>query len=602
MALAGLVSLLLCRAASAQQPAASAQQPGATGQQRFEETVVVTGTAAPAPLSEVPRSLCVVSRAWIAALPVRSVADALRLGHGLDVSSRGDGAVQSDFSLRGAGFGQTLVLVDGVRLNDSQTGHHNGDIPVPLEDVERIEVLEGPGSSLYGADAFGGVVQVITRQDGARLAGHLMGGSFGYGDAGLSGRTKHDAFSAALSLSAQRSDGFVADRDFRLLQARGRVSVGRNTRLALSHLDKDFGALGFYGAAPSREATRQSLASFERSFSAGERLAGDVVAFARAHGDHFVYDRRDPSLSDNRHESRSLGLALRLHRSLGRFGRLSAGAEAGGDWIDSTTLGERGFGRGSVFTEMEARVGRLAARPGLRFDAYGRFGSALSPSLAVGGPLRPGIRWRASAGRGFRVPTFTELYYHDPNHEASPDLRPESAWGADAGLDVDLAAGASAGVTAFGRREANVIDWVRPSAAERWRTENVHDVRAHGVETSARGRRGPAEIQLRHTWLETSAPALPLQSKYVLDFARHAFGCDLRATLPARLRLAPSLEYRRKVDGRAWWLLDVRLTRAVGRVELYVDGRNLADAHYQEIRGVDMPGRSLAAGVRSSVR
>ena len=67
--------------------------------------------------------------------------------------------------MRGANFGQMLVLVDGVRLNDVQSGHHNGDIPVPLDAVERIEVLHGPGASLFGADAFGGTVNVITRRD-----------------------------------------------------------------------------------------------------------------------------------------------------------------------------------------------------------------------------------------------------------------------------------------------------------------------------------------------------------------------------------------------------------------------------------------------------
>jgi len=582
--------------------------PSGHAQQRFQEAVVVTGSAEPARLSELGRSLDVVTRERIAALPVRTLADALRLASGLDVSARGDGGVQMDFSLRGAAFGQTLVLVDGVRLNDAQTGHHNGDIPVPLDEIERVEVLEGPGSSLYGADAFGGVIQVITRDGGPRLAGRLAGGSFGYGEAALSGRAKGERTSAALALSAQRSDGFVADRDFRVLEARARVSTGRNTRFTLSHLDKQFGALGFYGRtadgapAPSREWTRQSLASFDDSFSVGERLAGSVLAFARVHADHFVFDRRNPALSDNRHSSRALGLALRLHRSLGGFGRVSAGAETGADWVHSTTLGDRGFGRASLFAEAESRIGPIVARPGLRFDAYGRFGSALSPSFALSAALHPRLRWRTSAGKGFRVPTFTELYYRDPNHQASSDLRPETAWGADTGLDLDLGRGFDARVTAFGRWESNVIDWVRPSAAERWHTENVRALRTHGFETSLRRQRGPVEAQARYSWLESRAPSLALESKYALDFSRHAFGLDLRAKLPRGVQVAPSAEYRRKADGRDWWLLDLRLTRAIGRFELYADGRNLTGAGYQEVRGVDMPGRSIGVGVRAATR
>ncbi len=568
----------------------------------------MTGTAEPTPLSELGRSLDVVTRERIAALPVRTLAEALRLGGGLDASARGEGGVQMDFSLRGAAFGQTLVLVDGVRLNDAQTGHHNGDIPVPLEEVERIEVLEGPGSSLYGADAFGGVIQVITRDGGPRLSGRLGGGSFGYGEAAIRGALTRGERSATLALGMQRSDGFEADRDFRVIEGRARVAAGRNTHLTLSHLDKDFGALGFYGTtadgapAPSRETTRQSLASVDHSFALGERLAGSLVAFARAHEDHFVFDRRNPALSDNRHQSRALGLALRLHRALGGFGRVSAGAETGADWVRSTTLGDRGYGRASLFAETESRLGRLVVRPGLRFDAYGRFGSALSPSLAASVSLGPRLSWRASGGRAFRVPTFTELYYRDPNHQASSDLRPEKAWGGDTGLDLDLGRGFAASVTLFGRWESDVIDWVRTSAAERWHTENVRELRTHGLETSLRRQLGPVAAHVSYTWLESRAPALTLESKYALDFSRHALALDLLARLPGGLAVAPSAEYRRKADGRQWWLLDLRMTRRLGRLELYLDGRNLTDAQRQEVRGVDLPGRSFGVGVRAAVR
>src|SRR6185436_14184725 len=112
-------------------------------------------------------------------LPVRSVADVLRLAASVDVRARGGAGVQSDFAVRGASFGQMLVLVDGVRLNDAQSGHHNGDIPVTVEDIERIEILHGPGSSLFGADAFGGTVNVITRREVTPASAVLETGSYG---------------------------------------------------------------------------------------------------------------------------------------------------------------------------------------------------------------------------------------------------------------------------------------------------------------------------------------------------------------------------------------------------------------------------------------
>src|SRR5688572_16167381 len=130
----------------------------AAAQNSFRQEVVVTAAASPVELGSVTRTLTIITRDEISALPVHSVADLLRLVAAVDVRARGERGSQTDFAVRGANFGQMLVLVDGVRLNDAQSGHHNGDIPVPLDAVERIEVLHGPGSSIFGADAFGGTV------------------------------------------------------------------------------------------------------------------------------------------------------------------------------------------------------------------------------------------------------------------------------------------------------------------------------------------------------------------------------------------------------------------------------------------------------------
>jgi outer membrane cobalamin receptor len=574
--------------------------PAPVGQGRFSETVVVTGAAEPTPRSEVGRAVTLITKEQAAHLPVHGIVDLLDLAPGVEVRSRGEHGVQSDFSLRGAAFGQTLVLIDGIRQNDSQTGHHNADIAVPLDDVERIEVLSGPGSSLYGADAVGGVIQLITRRDGPGLSGRLAAGGSGFLDGALSGRVTGKGLAASLTLGGQRSDGFTLDRDYRVLEGRGSLLVGSQTRFSLSHLDKEFGAKGFYGPAPSREWTSQTLLSAERTFTAGDHLAGNLRAYARDHDDHFVYDQRQPALSDNRHQSRSTGLTLTLHRELGSTGRVSLGSEAGADWVDSSTLGDHGYGRASLFLEVQERVAGVFIQPGLRFDAYGRFGSALSPALAVTGPLGSRLRWRASGGHAFRVPTFTELYYHDPNNLGNPELGPERAWGADAGLELVSRSPWALGITAFGRWDESVIDWVRPGPGVRWHTQNVRNVTTSGIETSARRRLGPASLGIRYAWLETRAQALELQSKYVSDFARHALNADLKLDLPWSLCLAETTGYRRKADGRAWWALDLRLSKALGRFSFYGEATNLLDASYQEIRGVDVPGRAFAVGVKAS--
>src|SRR5687768_7968437 len=148
--------------------------------QRLEQSVVVTATADPIPYQNLARSVQVLNREQIEKLPVRSVADLIGYASSVEVRSRGPMGIQSDFSVRGAGFGQTLVLVNGIRINNTQSGHHNADFPVLLDDIERIEILNGPGSSLYGADAFGGTINIITRDPGSRTRVEVAGRQHGF--------------------------------------------------------------------------------------------------------------------------------------------------------------------------------------------------------------------------------------------------------------------------------------------------------------------------------------------------------------------------------------------------------------------------------------
>src|SRR5687767_1952256 len=227
--------------------------------QPYRQTVVVTAAATPVELGSVTRSLTVITREQLEMLPVHTVADALRLLSSVDVRARGERGVQSDFAVRGANFGQMLVLIDGVRLNDAQTGHHNGDIPVPLDAVERIEVLHGPGSSIFGADAFGGTINVITRRDVAPASGLIQGGSFGLvaarGQAGFA----RGQLRQTLAASVDRSAGFMLERGFAVAGISSRTSLGSSGSLLASFVSKDFGANGFYGNAPSHEWTNQTM-------------------------------------------------------------------------------------------------------------------------------------------------------------------------------------------------------------------------------------------------------------------------------------------------------------------------------------------------------
>jgi outer membrane cobalamin receptor len=566
---------------------------------QFKDQLVVTGSVAPAPLGTLGRSLAVIPAADIDALPFDAVVDVLRLLSSVDVRARGPFGAQTDFAVRGGNYGQTLVMVDGARLNDAQAGHHNGDLPVPLAAIERIEVLPGGGSSLHGADAFGGTINVITRASLGGWQADLSAGSFDLLDTSASGGLTQGALSQTLAGSFSRSSGFMPDRDHKVFTGSYRLTAGDRTSLSVGYADKAFGANGFYGPAPSREWTTQTLVNLEQRVLQRDRLIGTFETFYRTHSDHFIYDERNPALSENRHRTHAVGADLKLRFTASEQTELSVGAAGGGDWVRSTNLGDHDFGRGSLFAELQQHIGsRVTLSPGVRFDGYNTFGSAWSPSLAASAWSSQRVKWRASVNHAFRVPTFTELYYHDPNNQGSADLKPERAWTTDAGADLFLARGWTAAATVFGRWEDNVIDWVRASPTERWVSTNVRDVRSRGIETALHrtlGAHGMASVQ--YTWQRVNADSLGVLSKYVLDYSTRSLALAGAAHAGA-WSAGPRLEYKHRIDGRAYWVLDARVGRRIGDWEIFADGANLLNQDYQEITGVAMPGRWAKLGIR----
>jgi iron complex outermembrane receptor protein len=567
--------------------------------QDYRQTVVVTAAATPVELGTVTRTVVVINREEIEALAVHSVADVLRLTSSVDVRARGERGAQTDFSVRGAGFGQMLVMVDGVRINDAQSGHHNGDIPVPLQAIERIEVLYGPGSSLFGADAFGGTVNVITRKT-TTPALVVEGGSFGFGGLQAQAGVARGSTTETLSASADRSSGFMYDRDFKTGVVQSRTDFGGRSHVVASYLWKEFGANNFYGGnAPSREWTNQALISADRRLGTAAGWSYIADASYRTHGDHFVFDERTPALSDNTHRTHTVLGAVKATRTVRGNGSLTVGVEGGGDWIRSTTLGDHAVRRISGFGEWrQAVTSRVQVDASFRADRYSEFGAAWSPSVGVGWWATPKLRLRASTGRAFRVPTFTERYYSDPANLASPDVVPETAWAGEGGADAFLGNGRLVQATVFGRADSDVIDWLRPTAADRWRTYNVRDVATRGVELSVRKQLPrQAFVQAAYTALDLNAPTVTQLSKYLLDYAPHSLIAAASIPMPGDVRLAPRVEYRHRTRSSGtsdFVVLDARVARRLGPLlDLAIDGTNLLDRAYQEIGGVEMPGAAM---------
>jgi iron complex outermembrane receptor protein len=280
---------------------------------------------------------------------------------------------------------------------------------------------------------------------------------------------------------------------------------------------------------------------------------------------------------------------------------MTLGGELGGDWISSNNLGDHSYAKTSLFAEFQWNFGKTAVLyPGLRLDYYSNFGAAASPSLSGSWWILPRIRLRSSVGQAFRIPTFTELYYHDPNNQANEALKPERAWSADLGFDFIPAKNWLGSVTLFSRQERNVIDWIRSSASEKWHTSNIRRLHTRGVELGVERSLGSgAGVSARYSRISMDAGAVNYISKYVLDYARDSWSASTFFPIPLALEYRQTLTYKRRADGRSYWLMDGRLERKFRQFAAGIDFVNLLDSRYQEVIGVDMPGRWLMLSIRT---
>ncbi len=568
-------------------------------QSELHETVVVSADQTPVEFESLSRTVTVLRRDQIEQIPATSVNDLLRYVASVEVKSRSPFGVQSDISIRGAGFGRILVMVNGVRMNDSQTGHHNADLPVAVADIERIEVLHGPGSSVHGADAFGGTINIITRdssENSSRVS--LSAGQHGLVDGSVSVGLKGRNVRQSLSFWGTRSSGFMFDRDFRTLGISSQTSIKENTAINFSYVDKSFGANQFYGPSPSREWTNSTLVSLRHATDRTGPTNLSFQAFYRTHGDRFLWDIRRPGLFENQHRTHAAGSRVTLTRAISESMNMVFGSEFGGDWIRSGNLGDHQFFRSGLFAQMQYQSSRNSSMTaGLRWDHTTAFGGAVNPAVSAGWWVHPSLRFRTKAGHAFRIPTFTEQYYADPNHQAGPELQPESSWETEAGMDWFPRASWLLRGSVFYRWEDDVIDWVRTSAEEKWQSMNIRAVEARGAEISLERPIGDgAMIQIQYSYLDLLAEEFSMLSKYVFDYPRHSLTGFSSFSLPFSLSFSQRIDYKKRQDGRDYWIVDARLVRDFEEVSVFAEVTNLLNTSYQELLGIDMPGRWVRAG------
>lgn len=576
----------------------------------FEEAIVVTASLDEEQDGDIPAAVSVIEAVEIEARQTTEVAALLASLPAMTVVQSGSPGQVTSLFTRGTNSDQTLVLWNGVELNDPYFGGFNWAF-MPTEGVGRVEAVRGPFSSLYGGDALGGVVQILSApREGADL--QLEGGENSYWRGQVSASTNFGSTRVEVAGHLRRGDGQV-DNDFfdgesLMARAEWEMQPGMSLGVLVRAADADTG-IPFSGGAPSPE----------RRISWQERLVavpfradlGDWQVQAQVSGLTYDNQFRDPedlygfTASDT--ESESLRARAVASYRLGEGSWLAVGSEWDRAQVsDTSTFGTNldGANQGTValFGEAFYRIGRVILDAGVRQDDNDVYGSETSPRLGIQLAATESTRLRASWGQAFSPPSIGELYFPVTGN---PELEPETSDSLELGVEQRFGGWVLA-VTGFQNDLSNLIEFDFAS----YQNVNIGSARTQGVELEAGFLKDRWRLRWNGTLLETedleTGQVLlrrPRESSnLVVSYAPEGWSTSLTGLYVGDREDVDPITFDRTVN-EAYFRLDVAARWRPGtRLAPYARIENLLGEEYQPALGFPAPGRTLVVGVATSFR
>ena len=602
---------------------------------------VVISTAQPASIySTLTRAIAVIRRDEIAHQPINNLHDLLKSISSVDLRQRGGHGVQADLTIRGGSFDQVLILLNGINITDPQTGHHNLNIPIDIESVERIEILQGPGSRVYGPGSFSGAINIITTpSQNSTTQITASAGEHGLLKSSASSSIKHNKQRFFLSASSAKSDGYISNTDFAIFnvftQANFNTSIGL-FNLQSGYQDKSFGAQSFYTPKfPEQyEQTKSFIASAEYSKTT-RGITINPSIYVRNHTDRFeLFRRQSPDwyAGHNYHNTTSAGAKVNA-TAISKVGRTRIGLEFRNENILSNVLGNnltqpipiretadttytKGDSRGllNAFSDHTIYYKKIVFSSGAHIAYSKRFGYNWNFGLDLSYIINNYSNLFISASNTIRYPTFTDLYYNGPTNKGNASLLPEKA----NSLEIGLKGSGSifiGQVSLFRRNATDVIDWVKASNSEVWETMNHTEINSTGFEAygklhNMKGIRFLNEISINYNYLYSDKNSNGLDSYYALDYLKH------RVTIGANFRVYKNIgttwtgywqsregSYREyptniELNYNDVTIVNLRIYYNLKPFTIHFDCNNLMNTQYVEIGNIKQSGRWLSLGVK----
>lgn len=562
--------------------------------------VIVSSTRIDLPLSENARSIQVITKENIQQVGVTTVADLLQQVAGIDIRRRGIAGTQADLYIRGGSFDQTLLLIDGIKLDDAQTGHHTLNLALPLEVIERIEIIKGPAARIFGQNAFTGAINIVTKStlDSTGVV-NAQAGSYGQTNVELTMGSSNENSNLLAHYSFNTAEGYRYNTDFKNQNI---FLKGQFNRQAIpidfiaSFSERKFGANGFYALptyADQYEETQGSLVAFSSRINKGNWLFKPRLYWRRGQ-DEYIFVRNNPAIYRNLHITHKVGFAFDASNT-NKLGQTGLGIDFANVSIASNNLGDRSRFMTTVFAEHRFLLenNRLDITPGFAITNYTDFGTQFFPGVDVGFVLNEQVRLYGNVGYTYRIPTFTDLYYSDPTTLGNENLKPEEALTEEIGMrwkvnNWQLSA------AAFLRQAANLIDYVRPTEEGRFEATNIREVNTHGVELEAKTQftlgKQPQRLQIGYVYLNDDVKAININaSRYTINSLRHHFTFNYASNITKNLTGNVAFKHAQRPLQESYQVLDLNIQWQLDDLRISFSANNILNEVYSESNLVPMP-------------
>ncbi|WP_288243303.1 TonB-dependent receptor [uncultured Chryseobacterium sp.] len=570
------------------------------------ETIEIQGKLFSTPYKGANQNITVITREEILNSPAKSIDEILQQVTGMDIRRRGANGVQSDIGFRGSSFEQVLLLLNGIRMNDSQTGHNSMNLPVDLDDVERIEVIKGPAARRFGQNAYAGVINIVTKiNPGKRIKVNVEGGDYETYELGFNAQLGNEKFSNSLQANSSGSQGYMYNTDYEIrnifYQSKLNIKDG-NIRLQAGFSEKKFGANGFYAskaATEQYEEVQASVISLAHQQTLGKLKLNSNVYWRRGQ-DMYLFNRQKPEIYRNMHIGNNVGGEVNSSYEWG-LGTTGIGVELRKEFLASNNLGERNRFVSQVFFEHHFSLldKKLNISPGISWANYSNEGNFFYPGLDIGYSFNQNNKVYGNVARVHRIPTFTDLYYTSKTEQGNPNLLPENAVYAEIGYQFQTK-NILAKLSGFLRDTNNAIDWTKKKPEDPvWYAQNIGETTIKGIEAEFSYRMNNwLKYTVGYTYLDNrlNKPA-DFSARYLLDNLKHQLIAKLETRFLKNFINEVVYRYNERLNNGSYNLVDDKLSFVKKDFSVYVLVNNVTNTSYTETFGVEMPQRWFHIGL-----